>query len=529
MNETPLIRAADARRVADFTFPLLTDTSLAQPLASPRVRTAALLLVLLAVAILARFQTLGNPVLEYDEQFYRFVGEQMLHGQLPYVDIWDRKPIGLFLIYAAAAGFWGETALAYQAMALLFVVATAWTLYAMAQRLSRNRLTPFAVATLYIFWLNLLEGTGGQSPVFYLLPVCLAASLVLKSFAQPWVEERRLVLRGWAVAVLVGLAVQIKYTVVLEGGYFLLAMLWLLHRSGIGYPRLAACALGWGGAVMAPTVLAGLVYLGLGHGQEWWFANFQSVLLRKPLHTDLSDLAGSLAAMVPLLVIAGWSLSRLPRIRTQTRFVIGWAGAALLAIVALWSFLPHYWMPLLPPTLLLCVMAFDRARALAFAALLAGGIASPLVVAHSIWLHGDQRNYDNMLAAMGPGPHCIFLFEGFPALNGASSCRLTPFTFPGHLNAGWEADALGIDTVKEVKRIMRQRPDFVVRTSPFWEFGNREASAALMAVLERDYHVIHVERTGRRWLKLIYALKQPGTPSAASRETPASRRSPGAT
>ena len=53
------------------------------------------------LGLLLRGATLGYPIIHIDEQFYLLVGDRMLHGAVPFVDIWDRKPIGLFLIYAA--------------------------------------------------------------------------------------------------------------------------------------------------------------------------------------------------------------------------------------------------------------------------------------------------------------------------------------------------------------------------------------------------------------------------------------------
>ena len=75
--------------------------------------------ILLLVAIVARAATFGNPIVHVDEEYYFVTARSMLDGALPYVDIWDRKPIGLFLLYVPAAalgmpfGIW-----AYQAMAL---------------------------------------------------------------------------------------------------------------------------------------------------------------------------------------------------------------------------------------------------------------------------------------------------------------------------------------------------------------------------------------------------------------------------
>src|SRR3569623_982326 len=56
--------------------------------------------LLLLVALAARCVDFGNPVIHVDEQYYLLVGDRLLHGALTYVDIWDRKPIGLFAIFA---------------------------------------------------------------------------------------------------------------------------------------------------------------------------------------------------------------------------------------------------------------------------------------------------------------------------------------------------------------------------------------------------------------------------------------------
>ena len=65
------------------------------------------------MVIAARAQTFGNPVIGYDEQVYLLVGDRMIHGAIPFVDIFDRKPIGLFLIYGAIRLLGGEGTLQY--------------------------------------------------------------------------------------------------------------------------------------------------------------------------------------------------------------------------------------------------------------------------------------------------------------------------------------------------------------------------------------------------------------------------------
>src|ERR1700712_2430079 len=116
---------------------------------------------LLLFAALVRGQTLGDPFIGFDEQFYLLVGDRMWHhGALPFVDIFDRKPIGLFLIYAAIRALGGAGFLQYQLVALVCVAATALGIARFTQRIAGG-IAPIAAACLYIVWLDFMECEGG--------------------------------------------------------------------------------------------------------------------------------------------------------------------------------------------------------------------------------------------------------------------------------------------------------------------------------------------------------------------------------
>ena len=98
-----------------------------RPLAIETVVATRLRIVLLLAlfAIATRMQIYGNPIADTDEGFYLLVGERMLHGVLPYVGIWDRKPFGLFLLYAGMRSLGGDGVIAYQLTGTLFAFLTA--------------------------------------------------------------------------------------------------------------------------------------------------------------------------------------------------------------------------------------------------------------------------------------------------------------------------------------------------------------------------------------------------------------------
>ena len=97
------------------------------------IGTGATWLILAMLTLALRLPDIGNPLIDLDEQFYLLVGDRMLHGAIPYVDIWDRKPVGLFLIYAAARAIGGDPWIGYQIVAAMAAMVTAGLIAALAR------------------------------------------------------------------------------------------------------------------------------------------------------------------------------------------------------------------------------------------------------------------------------------------------------------------------------------------------------------------------------------------------------------
>ncbi|MBO9574998.1 MAG: glycosyltransferase family 39 protein [Sphingobium sp.] len=481
----------------------MTDANLTAP---AWARAPLLPLILLVVTLLARAQTFGNPVIEFDEQYYRLIGERMLDGALPYVDLWDRKPIGLFLLYAGAAAIGGAHALSYQLLAVLFVAATASTVFVLACRVGGGVRGSLIAAILYILWLNLLQGEGGQAPVFYMLPMCAAALLVLR-LAQG--DGDRLARDGLLAMLLVGLAVQVKYTVVLEGMWFGLMLLWIGRRRGLGVARLAGLALLWIAAALLPTLLAWGGYAAMGQSKAWVFANVTSIFLRAPMPFDdlLGELAGGIATMLLLFVAACLGWRRRER-HAGSAFLLGWAVVALLALVAVRSFSPHYWIPSVVPLVLIAAPALDAMKRLAAGLVLLALVVGQALVGIYIYGKGDARTVAHMKAAIGPTPHCLYVFDGFPALYQATgSCLPSPYLFPSLLNGVMEESAIGVDPVTEVTRIMASRPDAVVLDEPRWSLRNMKTNAVVDRELAAHYTLVLREETGKGRFRMVYRVK----------------------
>ena len=111
----------------------------ALPLATHRIKSEARWLapLVLALAVVAtRAIWLGDPAADYDEQLYSLIGLRWLDGALPYADLWDRKPAGLFALFAMAHAVGGPSPVAYQVLAMAFTLAGSLSIYELARPLA---------------------------------------------------------------------------------------------------------------------------------------------------------------------------------------------------------------------------------------------------------------------------------------------------------------------------------------------------------------------------------------------------------
>jgi hypothetical protein len=442
-------------------------------------RLTWLILILAAVAL--RLPDVGNPLVDIDEHMYLLVGQRMWDGAIPYVDIWDRKPIGLFLIAAAVRGLPGDAVVAYHLLALAAAAATAGLIATAARRVARPG-SALAAGLLYLVWLELLGGRGGQSPVFYNLAVVGAALLTWDTLAG----RRRAAIPAM---LLVGIALQIKPSAVFEGGFLGIALLvasWQRHRSP---GRLAGEAIRLAVAASLPTIIVAARYVAIGHGDAWWFANIESILLRRinPGEPIAARLAGQ---SVVLLVPLGLAIRGL--VRRPDGFLIGWLATALAGWALVPPYFNHYTLPLLVPVAVAAAVALDRWPPRWLAA-----VAGTMLLLMSGYPHvGETAGARIRVAALAQrinaerGRGCLFVFQASPLLyNATRSCLPTRYPFPAHLVEVSEAGAIGVDPVAETARILAARPAVIAAGADPRTF-ERPAAVLVRRALARHYRAV---------------------------------------
>lgn len=424
-------------------------------------------LLLAAIAVATRFVAFGNPVANPDDQFYLLVGDAMWRGDWPYIDLWDRKPFGLFALFALIAKLGSSSILVMQLVALLFAFATALVI-----RRIGMLFTSASGATLaggaYLLTLPMFSGQTAQAPVFFNLAMALGSLALLKATDADRTATQRLAFFAMLAA---GTAIAIKPVAVVEGIYFGLAFLWLLHRTGTRPVGLAGTAALMVLIALIPTLLPMLGYALAGREalEAFFHANFVSIFQKTSLGTGAqkAGLLYFLLFMGPLLALGLFGLTE--RFRAggtlRDRLLLGWLIAALGGYLIVPQFYDQYALPLAVPLSVSAATYLDRKTgsllflALAFFSLLAGQVAAWSANREAIATY--QRLSDTVDNARKGG--CILVNEGPTWLHHSTgACWLTRYVFPGHLNLLTEKDSVGIDTVAETRRILALRPTVII-------------------------------------------------------------------
>ena len=476
---------------------------------------AVVLIVLALVALALRGPLFGNPIIHADEQFYLLVGDRMLNGALPYVDMWDRKPIGLFLLYAGIRTLGGDGVIEYQLAATVFAVLTAFLVWDIARPLTSAR-NALLGAVAYLLYLQVFDGAGGQSPVFYNLVVVAAVRLFVALARDEASSERAasLIIVGAAVNLLFGIAIQMKYTPVFEGVYFGL-LLWVRAvRTFRSQSRVLGAVALWVGCACAPTVAAMLVYQRLGHLDAFVQANFLSVFSRhQSILPALWRLAVTGLTLTPLGACALRGAFRVEGDGADVGLrlvLLGWAAAAVGGYLLFGSYYGHYALPLLPPLCVLGALGFGGRHRLfnERVTLALGLLAAVVMTGYRFYSNGSPRQADRLTALVAANLHgCLWVYEGPSSLyRRTNACFVSRYVFPSHLNNNKEADAIGVDTVAETARILRGSPSVIVMSAKSRSLTNFATRAMVLQTVRQRYRLTGEVTVGERHFD-VYALR----------------------
>lgn len=504
-------------------------------------------LALVAIAVILRLPALLYSVTNFDESLYLLIGSELAQGILPYTSICDRKPFGLFAIFALFAAAPFDAIVASRIGASVAVGLTAWLLGRVAALLFADpaRGIGWAAALTYILFSLANGGIASNAEVFHNLFAVLGLWLALLAVRVPGPPRRGLLV---AAGLVLGTGLQVKPTVLFDmlaflAGFFLLTTPTardLGRHARASLPALAALGL----AAVLPTLAVILLYVATGHWQGWATANLaaQRGFVDDPgqkLELDAAFRAMMEQAPLWAMALAAAALGpRLVRGRAgegrSLAFLFAWVGAIVVAQLFLRIASDHYFLQFLPAFSLLAGLLVGRgllellpgrpARAgllAALAGLALFGVAknqlvnTAYVLRDRFW-YGDRWAADtprriaaDLAPALRPGDG-LYQVGFLPIVYHLTGTKPpTRFAFTGlpHARYAGRDGCPWVPQAVELRRVLDTRPRFVViEDGVFYKELDKGVRAILDERLARDYRLTH--RYEMHWIHALYPFER---------------------
>jgi hypothetical protein len=286
---------------------------------------------LLLITVLTRLPFYFVDVVDWDESTFILMGQSVLDGHLPYLELWDVKPPLAFVAYAAFIALLGKSLVAIRLAGTICVFITSWLVYSIGKYISDRRGGIFA-AILFIVATALIS--GGQATMtehVALVPLVGALAWLIRRKTTPMV----LLVGGILLTMATLVRLNLAYVVVAVGFWLVYGKL-KLRVSSLG---IIAYCLGSFGLIF----LTYLPYLVTSNGSVW----LDSVVLA-PL--SYSDSSGGITQVLLACLIA-WILVKLwqsiAKDREFSLLQVFFLGTAV-SILQGGAFYQHYYIQAFP-------------------------------------------------------------------------------------------------------------------------------------------------------------------------------------
>jgi len=311
-------------------------------------REICILLLILALGLVLRLTFLHEPF-ERDEGAYAYLGQVILEGGIPYRDVLEIKPLGIYYIYAIGIALFGATTESIRLFTACYSLVTGIVIFLLARKLAGPR-AGLCAALLFSIYSSApnMQASSSNTEVFMLLPLVLGAYFLFSSDGP----HRHLYLSLCSLSAAFALLIK---SVALPQVVVLLCF-GMVSKTG---SRKLKEIVGNVISLMLPMILfAGglMLYLGInGVLNEFLYWNFVF-----PVKYIKADLTGNPASEAMRLIFpefhlllflalptVAWQLFR-KRDREHLLLLL-WIFAAGLGVLLPGKFFPHYFIQLLPP------------------------------------------------------------------------------------------------------------------------------------------------------------------------------------
>ncbi|MGD1713127.1 ArnT family glycosyltransferase [Dapis sp. BLCC M172] len=172
------------------------------------------LIIFLAFILLSfflRFWTLFVSVLDKDESIYILAADSLLNSNLPYIEIWDNKPPGIFILFSLTMLILGNSIVSIRILSIIATTFTSYFLYRIGANIDPKQGDKIGLlaGSLYAIFSLHNDGAAANAEILF-APFVTGAFLLL-------FQDRKLSnIKVFLIGLILGIGMQIKYLVIMD-------------------------------------------------------------------------------------------------------------------------------------------------------------------------------------------------------------------------------------------------------------------------------------------------------------------------
>ena len=325
-----------------------------------------LIFFIILVSIL-RFSTFFQSVIDWDESVFLLMSKSLLDGNLPYTQIWDHKPPGIYLLFSLSQIVFGQSVISIRILTCIFVSISCFALYKSGNIFnSNNNYNGILAGILYAFFSLKNGGLSANTELFFVFFNILAFHLVFLTLFSSNKQLNFYKFRFLIIGLIMGISLHIKYLVIFDFFAIFLILITYYFKSNerniIELTKVYFCLLI---GAFIPFLLSTLYFMKSGHLNDYIYANFiankiYSAETQFSLIYFIQVIIGQAVQNHPLwlclLITPFYIYIFVPRKSEESyKFyaLLLWFFMAFIGTCATKKFYPHYFLQILPPLCLL--------------------------------------------------------------------------------------------------------------------------------------------------------------------------------
>jgi len=342
----------------------------------------------LLLSFFLRFWTLFVSVLDKDESIYILAADSLLNGNLPYTEIWDNKPPGIFILFSLTMLMFGNSIVSIRILSILATTFTSYFLYKIGKTTDQKQGEKIGLLAgcLYAIFSLHNDGAAANGEILF-------APFVAGGFLLLFQNRQLSNIKVFLIGLILGIGMQIKYLVIMDVLGLVLLGSWfrkeeerwkvekvkgkkngkLVNNSQEFTNKKFSSVFNnltffWcqfyiilGVGLILPAVIIAVIYQFSGYFDEYIYAtltaNSKYVAMLNFSWSDLfSRLSKQVLGNILLWLCLFWSpiylfvfaRGKLKQERNLI-YLFLWFGCAFLAVLLSKRFYNHYFLQLLPP------------------------------------------------------------------------------------------------------------------------------------------------------------------------------------